>query len=124
MVLFGCDFHPSWQQVCWVDTETGETVEQKLLHTAGEAEKFYRQFAARARIGLEATGNCQWFVEMLAAVGHEVWIGDAAKIRACEVRQRKHDRRDAALLLRLLMEGRFPRIWTPWSAISLLRESL
>jgi len=27
-----------------------------------------------------------------------------------EVRQQKHDRRDAALILKLLLEGRFPRI--------------
>jgi hypothetical protein len=32
MVLIGCDFHPSWQQVCWVDTGTGETEEHKLVH--------------------------------------------------------------------------------------------
>ena len=30
-----------------------------------------------------------------------------------EVRQQKHDRRDAALILKLLLEGRFPRIWVP-----------
>ncbi len=115
MILIGCDFHPSWQQVCWLDTETGETGENKVVHAPGEVEKFYRRFAAPALVGLESTGNCQWFVEMLLALGHEVWIGDAAKIRASEVRQQKHDRRDAALLLQLLLEGRFPRIWTPSS---------
>lgn len=124
MVLIGSDFHPSWQQVCWVDTGTGETEEHKLVHAPGEVEKFYRRFAAPARIGLEATGNCQWFVEMLASLGHEVWVGDAAKIRASEVRQQKHDRRDAALLLRLLVENRFPRIWTPSSGEKDLRQLL
>jgi transposase len=53
-----------------------------------------------------------------------VWIGDAAKIRASEVRQQKHDRRDAALLLRLLVEGRFPRIWTPSREQKDLRQLL
>jgi transposase len=52
-------------------------------------------------------------MEMVRLAGHELWVGDAAKIRACEVRQQKHDRRDAELLLKLLLEGRFPRIWTP-----------
>jgi transposase len=42
-----------------------------------------------------------------------LWIGDASRIRAAEVRQQKTDRRDAALLLKLLLENRFPRIWTP-----------
>ncbi|MBI3484279.1 MAG: IS110 family transposase [Acidobacteria bacterium] len=115
MLLIGCDFHPSWQQVCWLDTETGETAENKLVHVSGDAERFYRRFTTPARIGMESTGNCQWFVELVTRLGHEVWIGDAAKIRASDARQQKHDRRDAALLLQLLVEGRFPRIWTPSS---------
>jgi hypothetical protein len=82
-------------------------------HASGEAERFYRQLPGPAVIGMESTGNCQWFVEMATTAGHEVWIGDAAKIRASEVRQQKNDRRDAALILKLLLEGRFPRIWTP-----------
>lgn len=122
MILIGCDFHPSWQQVCWVDTETGETEERKLVHEAGEVEKFYRRFAVPALIGMESTGNCQWFVDLLDRLGHTVWIGDAARIRASEVRQQKHDRRDAALLLRLLIEGRFPRLWTPSSEQRDLRQ--
>jgi transposase len=124
MIIIGCDFHPSWQQICWLDKETGETGEKKLVHASGEAEKFYKQIPARALIGMEATGNCQWFVEMVTAAGHEVWIGDAARIRASDVRQQKHDRRDAALLLQLLVEGRFPRIWTPSSAQRDLRQLL
>jgi transposase len=115
MIIIGCDFHPSWQQVCWLDIETGELVQQTVLHVPGEVEKFYRQFAAPALIGMESTGNCQWFVELLERLGHVVWIGDAAKIRASDVRQQKHDRRDAELLWRLLHEDRFPRIWTPSS---------
>jgi len=115
MIIIGCDFHPSWQQVCWMDQDTGETEERKLVHAPGEAERFYRQFSAPALVGMESTGNCQWFVDLLARLGHEVWIGDAAKIRASDARQQKHDRRDAALLLKLLLEGRFPRIWTPSS---------
>ena len=124
MILIGCDFHPSWQQVCWVDTTTGETEEKKLEHASGEAERFYRQLTAPALVGMESTGNCQWFVEMATAAGHDVWIGDAAKIRASEVRQQKHDRRDAALILKLLMEGRFPRIWTPSGEEKDLRQLL
>ena len=124
MNIIGCDFHPSWQQICWLDKETGETGEKKLVHASGEAEKFYQQIPSPALIGMESTGNCQWFVEMVKAAGHEVWIGDAARIRASEVRQQKHDKRDAALLLQLLVEGRFPRIWTPSSEQRDLRQLL
>jgi len=96
-----------------METTTGETGEVKLEHASGEAARFYRQLPGQALIGMESTGNCQWFVEMATTAGHDVWIGDAARIRASEVRQQKHDRRDAALILKLLLEGRFPRIWTP-----------
>jgi len=124
MRIIGCDYHPSWQQISWVDTLTGETEERKLDHASGEAEKFYRQLPGPAVIGMESTGNCQWFVEMATTAGHEVWIGDAAKIRASEVRQQKNDRRDAALILKLLLEGRFPRIWTPSGEEKDLRQLL
>jgi transposase len=124
MTLIGCDFHPSWQQISWFEEATGEIGEQKLVHASGDAEKFYRQLPAPARIGMESTGNCQWFVEMVTALGHTVWIGDAAKIRAYDVRQQKHDKRDAELLLKLLMEKRFPRIWTPSSQQRDLRQLL
>ena len=113
MIVIGCDYHPSWQQICWLDTLTGETGEKKLEHLSGEAEGYYRSLTGAALIGMESTGNCQWFVELVATMGHELWVGDAAKIRASEVRQQKTDRRDAALILKLLLEGRFPRIWTP-----------
>ena len=62
---------------------------------------------------MEAIGNTQWFEKMLAEQGHELWIGDAAQIRASVVRQQKTDGRDATHMLDLLLEGRFPRIWVP-----------
>ena len=87
MMVIGCDFHPSWQQICWLETATGETEEKKLEHASGEAERFYRRLTSPALIEMESTGNCQWFVELVAGLGHEIWIGDAAKIRACDARR-------------------------------------
>ena len=113
MIIIGCDFHPSWQQICWLDTETGETGERKLMHASGEAKQFYSRLSGPVRVGLESTGNSHWFVDMLTAMGHEVWVGDAAKIRATQVRKQKTDRRDAAHILDLLLKDDFPRIWTP-----------
>jgi transposase len=86
-MIIGCDYHPSWQLICWVDTGTGET---------GEAEKFYRGLPGAALIGMESTGNCQWFVELASTPGHAVWVGDAARIRASDSRQQKHDWRNSA----------------------------
>jgi transposase len=46
-------------------------------------------------------------------MSHEVWVGDAAQIRASYVRKQKTDRRDCLHILKLLLEGRFPRLWMP-----------
>ena len=81
MMIIGCDFHPSWQQVSWLNTETGECGEKKLVHALGEAKEFYQQLAAPVLIGTEATGNSQWFIELVQDMGHEIWIGDAAQDR-------------------------------------------
>jgi transposase len=124
MVLIGSDFHPSWQQVSWLNQETGETGDVKLVHEPGAAEKFFRQFPAGSRMGMEATGNCQWFVELMASLGHELLVGDAAKIRASDSRQQKHDKRDARLLVQLLAENRFPQIWVPSREQKDLRQLL
>jgi len=113
MMIIGCDFHPSWQQVSWLDTGTGECGERKLVHATGEAKMFYQQLAEPVLIGVEATGNSQWFIEWMEDLGHEIWIGDAAQIRASYVRKQKTDKRDAAHILQLVVQGRFPRLWTP-----------
>jgi transposase len=113
MKIVGCDFHPAWQQVAVFDPETGELMERKLLHADGEAERFYRELEAPALVGVEACGNSQWFIELAEGLGHVVWVGDAAQIRASYVRRQKTDRRDAGHILKLLMENRFPRLWTP-----------
>ena len=73
MIIIGCDFHPSYQQVARLDTETGRIEDHKLMHANGEAERFYRELASPALVGIEAVGNDQWFVHLLQKLGHEVW---------------------------------------------------
>ena len=55
--------------------------------------------------------QARWFERLLAKLQFELWIGDAAKIRTKRVRKQKTDRQDAQLLLGLMLENRFPRIW-------------
>src|SRR6202789_1179216 len=124
MKIVGCDFHPSYQQVAIFNTETGEVEDKKLIHATGEAEKFYRELETPALVGMEATGNSRWFELMVEKLGHQLWIGDAAKIRASYVRKQKTDRRDAGHILKLLIEGRFPRIWVPGSQMRDHRQLL
>ena len=113
MKIVGCDLHTRYQQIALLDEETGELVERRLGHSSGEARTFYARLEGKVRVGIEATGHTRWFERMLAELGHELWIGDAAQIRASVVRQQKTDERDAAHLLDLLLSRRFPRIWRP-----------
>jgi transposase len=126
-LIIGVDYHPSDQYIAFADTETGECGERRLNHSSGEAEKFYRELAARrmrVRVGMEATGYSRWFERLLAELGIEVWIGDAAEIRTKRVRKQKTDRNDAGLLLKLLLENNFPKIWVPGPENRDLRQLL
>jgi transposase len=116
VIIIGVDYHPSDQYIALVDTETGEGDERRLNHSDGEAEKFYRELAARGasvRVGMETTGYSRWFERLPAELGMELWIGDAAKIKSKRVRKQKTDRNDAQLLLQLLVDNKFPQIWVP-----------
>ena len=124
MLIIGCDFHTRYQQIAMLDESTGELTERRLEHENGEAHAFYRSLQGPVRVGIEATGPLHWFERLLAELGHELWIGDSAKIRASEVRKQKTDKRDAALILDLLLSKRFPRIWVPTPAERDLRQLL
>jgi len=116
MMIIGCDYHPSVQQIAWVDRETGECEGRRLTHSSGEAEQFYRELKKKGvsvRVGMEATGHSRWFERLLAELNFELWVGDPAQIRAKQVRKQKNDRRDAEHLLQLMVENHFPRIWVP-----------
>jgi transposase len=115
MIIIGVDYHPEFQQIASVNTDTGEFQEKRIAHRE-EAEKFYRDLAVpgiKVRVGMEASGHARWFERLLAELNVELWIGDAAEIRTKRVRKQKTDRQDAQLILRLLLEDRFPRIWVP-----------
>ncbi len=116
MMIIGVDYHPSFQTIAFLMEETGECGEQELNHSEGQAEKFYRdlqQRGIRVWVGLEATGYSRWFERLLAELGIEAWIGDPAEIKTKRVKKQKTDREDARLLLKLLLENRFPQIWVP-----------
>lgn len=113
MKIIGCDYHPSFQQIAMLDTETGELIERRLYHADGEAQRFYESLNGPVLVGMESSGNSLWFERLLARLKQELWIGDAAMIRLLCPRKQKGDKRDARHLLKLLEEGRFPRIWVP-----------
>ncbi len=115
MIIIGVDFHPEFQQIAFVDTDTGE-LEDRRLHHPGEAEAFYRILMSQGktvRVGMEASGHGRWFERLMAELQIELWVGDAAEIRTKRVRKQKTDRQDAQLILKLMLKDDFPKIWVP-----------
>jgi transposase len=115
MLIIGCDYHPGFQQIAYVDSETGELQERRLPHPEG-AEKFYRDLwegSVKVRVGMEASGHARWFERLLEELSFELWMGDAAKIRAKRVRKQRTDRLDAQHILKLMLKDDFPKIWVP-----------
>jgi transposase len=126
MIIIGVDFHPEFQQIASVDTESGEFEERRLQHRE-EAERFYRELSTQrdaVRVGMEASGHARWLELLLKELQFELWIGDAAEIQTKRVRKQKTDRQDAQLILKLLLEDRFPRIWVPSAENRDLRQLL
>ena len=115
MIIIGADYHPAFQQIAFVDTETGDCGERRLEHCEG-AQKFYRDLATqgkKVRVGMEASGHARWFERLLGELNIELWVGDAAVIRAKRGRKAKTDRQDAEHMLNLLLKDDFPQIWVP-----------
>ncbi len=124
MRIIGCDLHVRQQTIAMLDTETGELVEKTLQHEGEKVREFYAALPGPVLVGIEATGSMQWFLELMEELKIACQVGNPAKIRAAEPRKQKHDRRDAALQLKLLIENRFPSIWMPSSELRDLRVLL
>src|ERR1700704_7080594 len=124
MRIIGCDLHARQQAVAMLDTTTGAVVKTTLQHEGNNVREFYCNLPRPVRVGIEATGSMQWFVNLMEELGIECLVGHPAKIRAAEPRKQKHDRRDADLILKLLMENRFPSIWMPSKELRDLRALL
>lgn len=115
MIIIGVDFHPEFQQIASLDTDTGVFEEKRLLHPQ-DAEKSYRALAAagqKVRVGMEASGHARWFERLLGELQFELWIGDATRIQSKRGRKQKTDRQDAQHILKLMLKDDFPRIWVP-----------
>jgi transposase len=113
-VYCGVDFHARQQTISSLTIEDGVVSTHELKHqNKAELKAFYAQFSGPVLVGLEASGYSPWFEQLLEELGHEVWLGDAAEIRRRARRRQKNDRRDAELILDLLIHDEFPRIHRP-----------
>jgi transposase len=124
MRITGCDLHARQQTLAMLDSATGEVVNVTLKHEGSKVREFYSTLPRPVRVGMEATGSMPWFVNLMEELGIECRVGHPATIRAAEPRKQKHDRRDADLIRKLLVENRFPAIWMPSQELQDLRSLL
>jgi transposase len=124
MRLIGCDLHASQQSIAMLDRDTGVVVEKTLKHEGEAVREFYTSIPPPVVVGIEATGSMGWFLRLMEELAIECRVGHPTAIRKAETRRQKHDRRDAALLLQLLAEDRFPAIWMPSTEYRDLRSLL
>ena len=112
MTLYiGVDIHARQQTLSYLDTEDGTTGQVVLDHEVDDVPGFYRKFQGKVIIGIEACGYTNWFEELVERLGHKLLVGDAAEIRRLARRRQKNDRRDADLLLDLLVHDEFPALY-------------
>jgi transposase len=123
MRITGCDFYARQQTLAMLDTATGEVVNKTLTHEGDSVREFYSTPPGPVRVGIEATGSMKWFVNLIEELGIDCQVGHPA-VRAAEPRRQKHGQRDAELLLKLLVENRFPSIWQPSQELLDLRGLL
>jgi transposase len=110
MRIIGCDLHARQQTIAMLDTDTGEVVDRTFEHDGEKVREFYAALPGPVLVGIEATGSMHWFLQLMEELKIDCRVGHPAKIRKAETRKQKHDRRDARLLLKLLVEKRFPSI--------------
>ena len=92
----------------------GEIQTHELKHqNKDDVRAFNAQFTGHVIVGLEASGYSPWFEQLLEDLGHEVWLGDATEIRRRARWRQKNDRRDAELMLDLMLHDEFPRLHRP-----------
>ena len=113
-IYIGVDFHARQQTICYLTTDSGEIDFHELKHQDKAAVRaFYSQFSGPVVVGLEASGYSPWFERMLEELGCELWLGNAAEIRRRARWRHKNDRRDAELILDLMVHDEFPRLYLP-----------
>ena len=65
MQIIGVDLHTRQQTVAMLNVETGEIVEKTLPQEGDTVREFYSTLTGATRVGIEATGSMQWFLELM-----------------------------------------------------------
>jgi transposase len=82
-----------------------------MLHDIERVREFYSTLPEPAIVGIEASVRAAWFENMLFETKHKLLVGNPVLIRKRATSRHKNDRRDAELILELMMRDEFPTLW-------------
>ena len=99
-LIVGLDLGDRSSAYC-VLNEAGEIVLEHKLATTPEAVKQVFDSLPRCRIAMETGTHSPWVSRLLTALGHEVIVAHAQKVRLITKSRHKDDRLDARSLARL-----------------------
>lgn len=99
-ITIGLDLGDKNTNFCILSADGGLVAEGKFATTP---EEFKRQFESvvRCRIALEVGAHSRWANRALGALGHEVIVANARKVRLIKESDNKTDKMDARTLARL-----------------------
>jgi transposase len=102
-ITVGLDLGDRYSYLCFLDTQSGEVIEEGRLRTTPEALR--RRFCSEQwplRIAIEAGTHSPWVSRLLEQeCGHEVLVANPRKTRLIYTNRRKTDEIDAENLARL-----------------------
>jgi transposase len=99
-LTIGLDLGDRWSCYCVLD-EHGEIVLEQKVATTPEGVKQAFGKMPRCRIAMETGTHSPWVSRVLTALGHDVIVAHAQKVRLITKSRRKDDRLDARTLARL-----------------------
>ena len=100
-LTLGIDVGDRHSNLCLLDTETGEVIEESRIATTPQAFERRLVGVEPMRVGLEAGTHSPWISRVLGGCGHEVLVANARKLGLIYAEGRKNDRLDAENLARL-----------------------
>lgn len=96
----GVDLGDKRSQVCVLDG-TGEILEEGSVATSKAGFEHRFKGMQTSRVVIETGTHANWVHDLVKALGHEVVVANARKVRAISANVRKSDQVDARMLARL-----------------------
>lgn len=96
----GMDLGDKTHEVCVLDATGKVTVRKQIVNTKASVVKFFKPYAG-ALVVIETGTHSPWIARELEALGCEVLVGNARKLRAIWTAKDKSDVHDAEMLARI-----------------------